>query len=313
MWRQQLNQILNSQRKNLKIPKKIWRGAPLVDTNHFSPKAVFGTGNIFSKRSRNNQALADPKIIAVGETTSFSFSGAGFLSLFHVGAATRLKELNVISTKTQLYGCSGGALAAASVIAEIPVDDVIEFHLETMRHCQKHGYFGNVGKVLYELLDRNLPSNAPEIFNKRLGVGVLSVWPMSGFEIVNEFKDKRDLIDALMATCHIPFYLEPRFCTKYRGKYVIDGGMNTQLNPMPGIEVHPFSVSPKRIISKCDTAVCPIFLDDYPNMLKQCQWVFGLNMNESHHRYLYMAGRKAADAWYQKFVLDEEEAISSTN
>lgn len=68
--------------------------------------------------------------------------------------------------------------------------------------------------------------------------------------------------------------------------------MNTQLNPMPGIEVHPFSVSPKRIISKCDTvwsligmnqlifktcvqAVCPIFLDDYPNMLKQCQWVFG--------------------------------------
>lgn len=92
----------------------------------------------------NKVLFTDPKIIAVGETTSFSFSGAGFLSLFHVGAgtkylyivlkmclciylcymfifhamiATRLKELNVISTKTQLYGCSGGALAAASVPA----------------------------------------------------------------------------------------------------------------------------------------------------------------------------------------------------
>ena len=40
---------------------------------------------------------------------------------------------------------------------------------------------------------------------------------------MTEFASRRDLIEALMASCHLPLLANGKLTTKFRGKVVIDG------------------------------------------------------------------------------------------
>jgi hypothetical protein len=43
----------------------------------------------------------------------------------------------------------------------------------------------------------------------------------------SHFKTREDLIDALLTSCHIPWYFDGRWMTKYRGHFALDGGEGT--------------------------------------------------------------------------------------
>jgi predicted patatin/cPLA2 family phospholipase len=42
-------------------------------------------------------------------------------------------------------------------------------------------------------------------------------------KLVSNFEDKNDLIDAIMASCHVPVFLDGRPFTEYKGEQVLDG------------------------------------------------------------------------------------------
>lgn len=52
---------------------------------------------------------------------SFSFSGCGFMGLYHVGVASCLREYAPISPDTKFLGASAGSLAAASLVCDMPL------------------------------------------------------------------------------------------------------------------------------------------------------------------------------------------------
>ena len=51
---------------------------------------------------------------------SFSFSGCGFMGLYHVGVASCLREYAPISPDTKFLGASAGSLVAACLACDIP-------------------------------------------------------------------------------------------------------------------------------------------------------------------------------------------------
>ncbi|OTF71322.1 hypothetical protein BLA29_012628 [Euroglyphus maynei] len=58
---------------------------------------------------------------------SFSFSGCGFMGLYHVGVASCLREYAPISLDTKFLGASAGSLAAASLVCDMPLGKIFIF------------------------------------------------------------------------------------------------------------------------------------------------------------------------------------------
>ena len=57
---------------------------------------------------------------------SFAFSGCGWLTPFHLGVISKMKETGYINDKTICSGTSGGALAALVATSDMNCDDASE-------------------------------------------------------------------------------------------------------------------------------------------------------------------------------------------
>ena len=66
----------------------------------------------------------------------------------------------------------------------------------------------------------------------------MRVWPAIQFqpELLEYFHSRQDLLDSLMTSSHVPFYLdvEQPFYTKFRRGLYVDGGLVDLVPPVPG-------------------------------------------------------------------------------
>jgi len=74
-------------------------------------------------------------------------------------------------------------------------------------------------------LDACLPSDACERCNGRVHISVTEIAPAFGTTSVSTYADREDLIDAVLASVHVPFWLDRKFCTNFRGTQCIDGSV----------------------------------------------------------------------------------------
>jgi predicted acylesterase/phospholipase RssA len=77
-------------------------------------------------------------------TPSFGFSGAGFLTCYHLGVADCLLKHGLLFSKEKnnnvlLTGVSGGALVAATVSMGIPPEEGMTATLEIARRTRQAG------------------------------------------------------------------------------------------------------------------------------------------------------------------------------
>ncbi len=72
--------------------------------------------------------------------------------------------------------------------------------------------------LLKEWLEVLLPSNAHELCSGRLHIQCQRVFPRPQMEITSKFSSKPDLIAVLLASCHIPFFMDANLTTDLRGK-----------------------------------------------------------------------------------------------
>lgn len=49
--------------------------------------------------------------------------------------------------------------------------------------------------------------------------------PAFGTTSTSIYSDRDDLIDAVLASVHVPFWMDPRFSTRFRGRQYIDGSV----------------------------------------------------------------------------------------
>lgn len=65
-------------------------------------------------------------------------------------------------------------------------------------------------------------------------VAVTRLWPTRKAELLTDFKDRDDLIQALLTSCHIPMYFDRhRPFRRFRDGWYCDGGL-TNFIPIPG-------------------------------------------------------------------------------
>ena len=74
-------------------------------------------------------------------------------------------------------------------------------------HCA-----GVWGPLIRRWLDELLPADAARVCSGRVGLFTLALWPpLPRHVFVDDFASKEDLIDAAMASVHIPWFLDGRF------------------------------------------------------------------------------------------------------
>mmetsp|Transcript_11166 Transcript_11166/g.30474 ORF Transcript_11166/g.30474 Transcript_11166/m.30474 type:complete len:424 (+) Transcript_11166:123-1394(+) len=172
------------------------------------------------------------------EKLTVSWAGAGIFFFWQLGAMKYLAERYDL-TKIPMAGASGGALAAVLAACGVKADDAIELaykmSMEQNIWQRKTGLLGVWGAMIEKWLDQLLPDNAHELCRNRVTVVVTTLpdWSQVG---ISDFKDKEDLINACMASSHVPFFLDFKLTRQCRGRACVDGsfpdfftGLNSEI------------------------------------------------------------------------------------
>lgn len=154
-----------------------------------------------------------------------SFAGGGIYFFWQLGALKELQERYDL-TKVPMAGASSGALvavmAACDVDPELIFEEAYKLAVDNDIWNRKFGLLGIWGGLIREWLDRLLPENAHEMCSHRLHVIIGKAPKLDQFE-VNRFDSKEDLIEAVMASAHVPFFLDGRPFLQYREQPCWDG------------------------------------------------------------------------------------------
>ncbi|RLU18498.1 hypothetical protein DMN91_008855 [Ooceraea biroi] len=175
---------------------------------------------------------------------NLSFSGCGFLGIYHVGVAVCIKKYAPQLLLNKISGASAGAIAACSMLCDLPLGEITSNVLRVAREARQHvlGPFSpsfNIQDILVESLRKFLPEDAHLLVNGRLHISLTRVYDGKNV-IVSQFNSKEDLIQALLCTTFVPFFsglLPPRF----HGVRYMDGGFSDNL---PTLDENTITVSP---------------------------------------------------------------------
>eukprot|EP00892_Ulva_mutabilis_P003701 jgi/Ulvmu1/1702/UM116_0015.1 len=167
----------------------------------------------------------DPWQGSAGHDLFVSFAGGGIYFFWQLGAVKFLQEKYDL-TKVPMAGASSGSLvaclSACGVDPDLIVEEAYQLSIQNDIWNRKFGLLGIWGGLIRNWLDKLLPDNAHELVSHRLHVIIAKAPTLNLFEI-NQFDSKEDLIEAVMASAHVPFFLDGRPFLKYRGELCWDG------------------------------------------------------------------------------------------
>ena len=136
---------------------------------------------------------------------NLSFSGCGFLGIYHVGVASAIREyashlvdVKHDEKKTRIAGASAGAIAACCLLCGCSLgkgtSDVLKIVIQARSHAlgPMHPSFSMV-KILRDGLRNILPENAHKIATGRLFVS-LTKFADGENKLVSHFDTREELI-----------------------------------------------------------------------------------------------------------------------
>ncbi len=156
------------------------------------------------------------------------FTGAGVYVWWQLGVAKYIQEhydresiLDSIA-----IGASAGSITSSVLLADIDFDKALKLAIALTEKYQvyerKIGFGGLVGTMLDEWLNQMLDDSIDMKNFNNLHIS-LTPTKVAAPKLVTNFQDKKDLINAIKASCHIPLFLDGRPFAKYRDESVIDG------------------------------------------------------------------------------------------
>ncbi|XP_053518247.1 patatin-like phospholipase domain-containing protein 5 [Artibeus jamaicensis] len=178
-----------------------------------------------------------------------SFSGAGFLGLYHVGVTHCLRERapRLLRGARRVYGSSSGALAAICLLIDMPTERCCFYLLSLAKRAEQlslgtfHPAFAPIEHIK-EQLQCILPDNIHTLVSQRLGIS-LTRWADGHNFIAMDFASRDEVIQALVCSLYFPFYcglIPPEF----RGERYIDGALSNNVpfaDDPSTITVSPFT------------------------------------------------------------------------
>ena len=156
------------------------------------------------------------------------FPGAGKFFYWQMGIAHYLNTHTHSKHKDDmlLMGESSGALTITLMACEIDpkyATEVALYHLGEAKSV-----IGIWGPIVRKWLEDILPEDAAARCTDRVHIAI-TTWNHGCFLperiIVSKFHDKQDLIDACLASIHIPYLIDGRMFYRFRGMWSIDGAI----------------------------------------------------------------------------------------
>lgn len=194
---------------------------------------------------------------------NLSFSGCGFLGIYHVGVASAFREYVPQICLGKICGASAGSLAAAALACEVPLGETTTYILRVAVRARQralgplHPGF-DINGIIHDSLCKLLPENAHKLCSGRLFISLTRVSDGKNV-LMSDFESRDQLIQALKCSCFIPFYsgLRP---PKINGVAYMDGGFSDNQPSVEGgitVTVSPFAG---------DSDICP--MDDSFNLME---------------------------------------------
>ncbi|XP_025409304.1 patatin-like phospholipase domain-containing protein 3 isoform X5 [Sipha flava] len=182
-----------------------------------------------------------------------SFSGCGFLGIYHTGVASCLKTYAPYLLENKLCGSSAGAIAACCLICDVPLELMTSHMLDIVKEARSKtlGPFSpsmNISEQLYARLNKDLPDDVHNRVSGKLFVSLTRV-PGGKNVIKSEFSSKEEVLQTLLASAFIPVFsgFIPPLIGKYR---YMDGGFTDNL---PILDKNTITISPFSGL----TDICP--------------------------------------------------------
>ena len=162
--------------------------------------------------------------VAPMQPKAMYFTGAGIYFWWQAGCAKYIQE-NCDYSEIPMIGASAGSLSATLLLSNVDFNKAAESALrigsESKVYERKGGLAGIWGTLLSTWLNEIIPDDLSPDTYKRLQIAVTPY--LKSPKLVDGFQSKMDVIDACMASCHVPVFLDGRPTTTFRGEKVLDG------------------------------------------------------------------------------------------
>lgn len=155
------------------------------------------------------------------------FPGQGMLFWWQQGAASTLgRYLDVSGAATS--GASAGACSAVLAACGVKPEDSLAVALDLSHRARvferPFGLAGVWGGLVRRWLDRLLPHDAHARCDGRVHISLLEVLPWRR-RLVSDFSSRESLIDTVMASAHVPCFMDGWPVIRHRGRFCIDAGV----------------------------------------------------------------------------------------
>ena len=152
------------------------------------------------------------------------FTGAGIYFWWQAGCARYIQE-NCDYSTIPMIGASAGSLSATLLLSNVDfvkaAQSALRIGSDAKIYERKGGLAGIWGSLLSTWLNEIIPDDVSEDTFQRLQIAVTP--SLKTPKLVSGFSSKSDVIDACMASCHVPVFLDGRPTTTFRGEQVLDG------------------------------------------------------------------------------------------
>ena len=156
------------------------------------------------------------------------FTGAGIYFWWQIGAAKYIRE-NCDLTDVMIQGASAGSITATMLLSGCDFEETLNIALEL---ADKHDIYRSksglklvLGGILSEFLDKVIPEEIDEKILRPLQIALTPAEyniPKYPFLIAAP-SIRKQLIECIKASCHIPVLLDGRVSTTYKDMTVVDG------------------------------------------------------------------------------------------
>lgn len=154
------------------------------------------------------------------------FGGAGIFFWWQAGAAKYLQQACNLQ-HTEFLGASAGAIAGSLLLTNVSLDQAADYAinqaLEKDIWNRKTGLRGIWGNLVEEFMNDLIPPVIPKDDLARIHIMVTPRLIFRGTKTLYNFESRQEMIDAVLASIHIPFFMDERPWRPVRGKMYLDG------------------------------------------------------------------------------------------
>lgn len=170
----------------------------------------------------------------------FIFPGGGVYMWWQFGTIQALREkFDLKHGKFSFYGASAGSISCVFAACNVDMHTAMEanFKLPITSDVFTHG------RLIELWLQRILPPDCHTLCSGKVNISITTLNTMCmplKRKVFNTFSSKQDLINACLASSHIPFFLDGKFSRSFRGESCVDGSLIFLLHnrPWTGLELN---------------------------------------------------------------------------